>query len=86
MKLIFCEYCKDLFSLRPDKMRLCECGQSYGRYTDNINARIGGFAIPIGFDNGEFLSALKVRPWDGMGVEFKAFVIPKHVSTIQEDN
>lgn len=84
MKLIVCPPCSDVISLRTDGMRYCTCGKSWGRYTDNLNAEIGGAAIPIGFANWAFINALKLRPDDGMGKTFEAFVIPKVCDTIKE--
>ena len=61
MKLITCLNCNDIVSL-SNKMRTCECKRSYGRYTDHINAIVGGPCIVLGIDNGSFKKAkLKYR-------------------------
>lgn len=85
MKLIWCPACEDVVKLRR-KRRTCYCGKAYGRYDpDGSNARIGGTAIPIGFNNATFLDALKERmDLPGMGNRFEAFVIPTVCNTIKE--
>ncbi len=86
MKLFFCPQstCNDIVLLRQGKRRTCECGKSWGEYLeDGLTARLGGNAIPLGFDNRSFVSALKKRPEYGQGKEFSAFVIPKHCPTVQ---
>lgn len=82
MKLIFCPKCTDVVRLLDFKRR-CFCGSSWGQYTDYVNAIIGGEAIPIGFSNPHFTQALKDRPEEGNGSEFKAFVIPVRCPTIK---
>lgn len=84
MKLIFCTECHDIVKLTHSK-RVCSCSQSWGRYEDNINARIGGKAVPLGFANPSFVQALKSRPESGDGREFCAFVIPKVCPTVKSD-
>ena len=86
MKLIYCEKCSDVVSLRVGKKRTCECGQSWGQYTDSLNATIGGHAVPLGFENRSFAAALKKRPEYGQGKEFSAFTIPMHCPTVQKEN
>lgn len=82
MKLIFCQACHDVFSLRDEK-RKCYCGLSWGMYEeDGLNASIGGAAVPLGFDNLSFAQALNNRPKEGMGRRFEAFVIPRKAPTI----
>jgi len=83
MKLIFCKSCHDIFSLRYDK-RYCSCKKSYGYYIDNIEAKIGGNAIPVGFDNKSFLNAVIDRPTSGLGSRFEAFIIPHICNTIKD--
>lgn len=84
MKLIFCPECSDVVKLRLEKPRTCDCGKSWGWYDDNINATIGGKAIPIGFANNSFVDALRNRPKDGLGSEFVAFVIPHEAGSIKK--
>ena len=83
MKLIFCKECHDIFRLINEK-RFCKCGKSWGNYTDDINAEIGGLAVPIGFENSSFVKAFKNRPKEGLGSRFDAFVIPEKCPTIKE--
>ena len=87
MKMIFCPSpnCNDVVLLRQGKRRTCECGQSWGEYTDDLNAVIGGKAIPLGFSNKSFVHAVKFQPEGGQGKTFEAFVIPKHCPTIQRE-
>lgn len=83
MKLIFCPKCEDLLKLNK-VLRYCACRESWGFYNgDGLTAQIGGDAIPIGFNNASFASAIKNRPEFGLGREFTAFVIPEKCSTIE---
>lgn len=82
MKLIFCPKCHDVFRLRGS-IRKCDCGLSWGRYTDEINAEIGGMAIPLGFTNDSFVRAIQERPKEGYGSRYVAFVIPEKCETIK---
>ena len=84
MKLIICTACYDVVCLRH-KRRACECGKSYGLYVDNINAEIGGYAVPLGFNNTSLVRALASRPYAGDGKRFEAFVIPKVCRSIKEE-
>jgi hypothetical protein len=81
MKLIFCPACQDVIKLTPC-LRYCACGESYGYYTDEIKAVIGGRAIPLGIANNSLAVALRYRPETGQGFEFTAFVIPKNAPNI----
>ena len=83
MKLIFCQKCYDLIALRLNVRRTCYCGESWGEYSDNDNALIGGKALPVGFTNKSFVHAVKYQPEGGQGKEFTAFIIPKHCPTVQ---
>ena len=84
MKFIFCTKCLDVVKLQSIK-RTCLCGASFGRYIDDVNAEIGGLAIPIGFANTSFYRALKGRPRFGTGLPFDAFVIPHNCGTIRTE-
>jgi hypothetical protein len=66
--------------------RHCHCGQSGGRYLDDQNAILRGGAVPLGFDNGSFVEALKNQPQDGLGSRFTAFVIPKVCGSIRRSS
>lgn len=57
------------------------CG---GKYLDDLHATYWGTAIPLGFDNNTFIRAIREQPDKGMGMEFKAFVIPKQVATMHK--
>jgi hypothetical protein len=85
MKLIFCPLCQDVIKLTL-ALRYCQCGESHGYYLDDINAQIGGKAIPLGFMNYSLAQAIKRRPETGQGQEFTAFVIPRNVSTIIKED
>lgn len=84
MKLLLCPECKDVRKLLFTKTQ-CECGLSWGQYQDNLNASIGGKAIPLGFANSTLVEAVRSRPDTGDGVPFVAFVIPRSVPTIRMD-
>jgi hypothetical protein len=81
MKLIFCPACQDVIKL-ASSLRYCMCGESFGYYTDEIKAVIGGKAIPLGFANNSLVEALRNRPEKGMGERFIAFVIPRNAPNI----
>ena len=49
MKGIICDCCEDIFFLTKEK-KVCKCGRSSGKYVDNRNAIISGYAIPFGID------------------------------------
>ena len=85
MKLIFCLECADVVLLRllPEgEYRSCDCGQSKGRYINNVDAEIFGSAVPIGFANRSFSLAVMSQPESGEGESFTAFVIPKECPTV----
>lgn len=82
MKLLHCNDCSDVFSLRYEK-RTCICGKSGGHYLeDGLHAVIWGECIALGFANDSFVTAIKDRPMSGRGKEFTAFVIPKYCDTV----
>lgn len=83
MKLIYCKKCHDVRRLSTEYQTTCECGNSWGYYTDDINAKIGGDALPLGFGNRSFAHAIKNQPNEGIGIQFTAFVIPKQCPTIE---
>ena len=84
MKLIYCPVCKDIVKLTR-RIRSCQCGQSSGRYKDDVNAIISGRSIPLGIDNTSFLKARLARPYHdiGDGALFTAFVIPHNCDTVE---
>lgn len=73
MKLFFCISCHDLVRMFDNK-RTCKCKKSWGKYIDEINATIGGEAVPIGVDNNTFAKAIRAKDAP-RGLEFNAFVI-----------
>ena len=94
MKLLFCTKCTSVFNLTT-KPKTCECGESSGHYTDNLNAVHTGPSIPIGFANTSFLQAIKIQNLlnkiEGdnpdvccKGEEFTAFTIPEWAQTIKK--
>lgn len=93
MKLLLCLKCSDIFSLSR-KEKTCSCGETKGKYIDELNAEISGDCEPIGFANTSFFKALKMqrienKHYDGNkntccnGVEFHAFIIPTWASSIK---
>ncbi len=100
MKLIFCPECQDIVKLQLEEYktphtldrksyRYCSCGNSWGRYTDNENAVIGGKAIPLGINNRDFLSSwarlnnLKNPTFSEL--EFNSFFIKMPCHTIKQE-
>jgi hypothetical protein len=78
MKLLFCKKCEDVIRLFSH-LRYCKCGETSGKYTNDINAVYWGEnAVPIGFANSSLLNAVENQPENhGKGEVFEAFVIPK---------
>ena len=84
MKLIYCKECLDIILLSFNPARTCCCGLSRGHYLDDgLHAVITGPCIPLGFDNYSFIKALNTRPKEGMGQDFKAFIIPVSCPTVE---
>jgi len=86
MKLIFCKECTDVVRLKTSKIKYCDCGQSYGMYTDELNAWYQGPCVPLGFANSTFLRALQNQPESGWGENFDAFVIEKDCPTFRKND
>lgn len=96
MKLILCEKCSDVVSLRPE-VRRCSCGLSGGSYYDYVNAKVWGPCFVLGFANTSLLEALRAQKFNGdstekmdytggktaKGREFRAFVIPDSASSVK---
>jgi hypothetical protein len=82
VKLILCKRCLDVLRLRHT-FRACACGAAWGIYRDELNAEIGGQALPLGFQNSSFVEAIRNQPASGQGERFVAFVIPKQCPTIE---
>lgn len=88
MKLLFCPHCNDVFNLTRD-LKTCKCGRNYGRYIDEINAEISETAVALGFENSEFVEAMRdhIRePIGSRGKEFTAFVIPDNSKSVIRRN
>ena len=83
MKLIFCPHCQDVVKLRR-QLTVCQCGKSYGRYTDGLFAVYSGDAVPLGFANLSLVLAINNQPESGDGERFEAFVIPKKCPTFKK--
>lgn len=83
MKLIHCDMCGDVVTLRLHP-RACECKRSGGMYLpDRLHAVIWGFATPLGFANRSFRDALEDQPEKDWGKDFTAFVIQKQCDTVK---
>tara|TARA_R110001599_G_scaffold6739_1_gene33644 strand:+ start:684 stop:1052 length:369 start_codon:yes stop_codon:yes gene_type:complete len=98
MKLLYCNTCRDIVKLSRTT-RTCHCGATGGHYReDGINAIYYGPAIPLGFANSEFHTAIEGQPEYGDGYRYTSFVIPKvcptmvhidsedYVSVVDEDS
>ena len=97
MKLIFCEKCHDLVKLKKKMDRTCECGESGGKYVDDLNAEIWGPCYKIGFANHSFTAAIIAQGLSGDSTEkiaygiacvtkgrnFEAFIIPESAKTMK---
>ena len=88
MKLLFCPVCQDVKKLLERRRRVCICGESWGQYTDDLNAVLGGKALPLGIDNMTFVDAYHHIPEHGQGARFQAFFIEKKCPTVsyEEDS
>jgi len=98
MKLLYCNTCRDIVKL-SSTTRTCQCGATGGHYKqDGLNAIYYGPAIPLGFANSEFHTAIESQPEYGDGYRYTSFVIPKvcptmvhidsedYVSVVDEDS
>jgi hypothetical protein len=84
MKLLYCKNCRDIFNLSYD-VKTCSCGDTAGRYVDNLNAiYTGKNAIPLGIGNSSFHEAINNQPLCGWGKEFDAFVIEVDCPTFKK--
>jgi hypothetical protein len=85
MKLLLCLDCQDVIRLIQEDERTCRCGNSGGKYTNDLDAYyFGENAFPIGFANSSLVIALKNQPESGVGKTFEAFVIPKNCPTYKK--
>ncbi len=83
MKLLYCPKCNDIFKLSFVN-KCCECEQSSGHYTDDLNAVYSGLGIPLGIANSSLIKAIKNQPKRGLGERFEAFIIPKECPTFKK--
>lgn len=97
MKLLFCSNCGDVFSLRTQHTRQCECGEVLGRYIDDLNVEVMGGPIVLGFNNQSFLDAIRMQLARGDSLEtmdypggkvtkgrsFEAFIIPESAESVK---
>jgi len=78
MKLLYCEKCGDVFSLRSGRVNDCYCCESKGRYIDNRKVEVTGPCIVLGI------------PWESLrktierknGKNIKTFIIREPNKTI----
>jgi len=94
MKLLACLKCSDIFSLKLNKLKTCQCGETSGQYIDNLNAEISGHCMPIGFSNPSIQDAIRRQIFENKhtthkddtcckGQEFIAFTIPDWAKSIK---
>ena len=58
MKLLFCPECYDMFVLRVNDLRRCDCGKVAGQYINNTYAEVNGEGVSIAIGNGALLNAM----------------------------
>ena len=85
MKLLYCPKCDSMFNLKRNKLSVCECGKSGGKYNTVRNAVFFGEPILVGFANLSFVHAVKSRNTKKFGTEFVAFTIPDVCDTFVRD-
>ncbi len=77
MKYIFCKNCKDLIALTSGT-KYCNCKQTSGRYTDEVNAVYSSEAVPIGVTSNE-ISKL----FSNEVTSFNMFKVPYNSNTFR---
>ena len=94
MKLLMCLKCSDIFNLTYS-LKTCSCGESSGRYLNELDAEIKGNCKAIGFSNGTFIKAYKLQKIEDDaqlktgknsccdGQNFGAFFIPESATSIK---
>lgn len=83
MKLVYCRECTDVVRLFHE-IRRCRCGKSWGRYTDERNAEIGGPCIPVGIAWASFAAALAgYRKSSDRSIRFDTFLIENPCRTVK---
>lgn len=58
MKLLYCTNCDDVFKLKLDEMRYCECKKVFGRYINNVEAEVSEDAISLAIGNGSLMLSI----------------------------
>ena len=58
MKLLLCDRCGDIFALRIDVERACECGRVTGGHLGGRDAVTNGKGVVLEIDNGSLRSAV----------------------------
>lgn len=84
MKLLRCNECCDIFNL-TELWKACSCGETKGRYINDLEAIYDGDCTPIGFANFSFYTGVLNQPECGLGRHFTAFVIPKKCDTFRRE-
>jgi len=82
MKILFCEYCGDLFNLKYE-LKSCNCGKTKGKYCTNLLNAVITDGIVISFSEATFLPAIRGRPNSGLGKHFIASILPKYADTVE---
>lgn len=91
MKLLMCLDCMSIFNITYNE-KSCTCGNTTGKYIDDINVEIKGNCKAIGFANTSFKDAYKLQTLidnnqngkqsNCNGEEFIAFFIPKYTKSV----
>lgn len=85
MKLLLCLNCSDVIKLDLEE-RKCKCGETKGKYLDNINAVYSGeTAIRLGIDNRSLSLSLLLENKGKRGVRFESFLIPENCDTFVKE-
>jgi hypothetical protein len=67
-----------------EREKSCSCGKTKGQYkNDGLNAVYSG-GLPLGFDNFSLARAIRLRPENGLGSVFEAWVMPEEISTMEK--
>ncbi len=95
-KLLVCLKCGDIYNLRHEE-KSCKCGETSGKYINDLDAEYSGPAQVIGFANNSFRAAYKRQKYEDeyinphkslkdccMGVEFTAFMIPIKATSVHK--
>jgi len=94
MKLIHCPKCGDVLALLRDQCRYCDCGASWGAYSDDgLHVTVGGKAVVLGVGNESLVRAVRAAQrsnpkthWIRQPVSvFTAFVIIEPNERIQRE-